>query len=77
MRQKIVTITSKGQVTIPKEYREALGINGSTKAIIRKKKNSYIIEPIPDFWSIFGSLKSDIVLSDKELRHARRNFEKK
>ncbi|OGK13531.1 hypothetical protein A3A93_00235 [Candidatus Roizmanbacteria bacterium RIFCSPLOWO2_01_FULL_38_12] len=66
-----VTITSQGQVTIPKEIREEYGIKGSHKATIERTKEGILVKPKKDFWSLAGSLKSDIVATDEDLRKAR------
>ena len=74
--QKIVSITSQGQVTIPKAWLREMGIKGATKAVAKKKGGKLEIEPKADFWSLAGSLKSDVVLTDKQLREAREEFGK-
>ncbi len=72
---EIVTMTSQGQLTIPKSFRDAFGLRGSTKMAIRKKGNTIIVEPRTDFWALKGSLKSPVILSDRQLRKARDAFE--
>lgn len=74
--QQIVSITSQGQLSIPKLMLQDLGIYGATKAIAQRVDNYIIVKPKQDFWSLEGSLKSNIVLSDKELRKARDSFSK-
>lgn len=69
-----VTITSQGQVTIPKKIRDEFGIKGSTKAFIEKTDKGILVKPSKDFWSLKGALKSDIVLTDEQLREARNDF---
>lgn len=75
--QDIVSITSQGQLTIPVAIRQSFGIQGSVKAVIRKKDNYIIVEPKKDFWSLENSLASRIVLSDEQLKEARKSFSKK
>ena len=75
--QQIVSITSQGQLSIPKLMLQGLGIYGATKAIAQRVDNYIIVKPKQDFWSLAGSLKSGVVLSDKELRKARESFSKK
>ena len=72
----IVSITSQGQLTIPMSIRRSFGIKGSVKAIIKREKNLIIVEPKKDFWSLEGSLTSEVKLSDKELQEARESFSK-
>lgn len=72
--QEVVSITSQGQITIPVSIRQSFGIKGSIKAIIRREKNLIIVEPKKDFWSLEGSLISEVQLSDQELQEARKSF---
>lgn len=74
--QQIVSITSQGQLTIPKLMLQNLGIVGSTKAVVQKKDLSLLVTPKKNFWSLAGSLKSDIKLSDEKLKEARNSFSK-
>ena len=73
---KIVSITSQGQMTIPKSIRKALGIKHATKAVLRKDGDLLVVKPKVDFWSLEGSLKSKIKLTSKELKQARQAFSK-
>lgn len=73
---QIVSITSQGQLTIPKSFLEDWGITSATKAIVHKKGNTMVVSPTKDFWSLAGFLKSDIVLSDEDLSKARQSFSK-
>lgn len=72
--QQIVSITSQGQLSIPKLMLLELGIYGSTKAVVQKQGNNILVTPKNDFWSLGGSLKSDIKLTNKQLRKARESF---
>ena len=74
---KIVSITSQGQLTIPKSIRKAFGIKAGAKAVIRKERGAIIVEPKKDFWTLAGSLRSKIKLSDAELKAARKAFSEK
>lgn len=42
---KILTISQKGQVEIPKEDREALHINAGDQLLLRVEKGKIILEP--------------------------------
>jgi len=75
--QEIVSITSQGQLTVPVSIRQAFGIKGSTKAVIRKEGKHIVVEPKKDFWSLPSSLASHVKLSDEELKKARESFSKK
>lgn len=74
--QQLVSITSQGQLTIPKSMFAAFGIKKGAKAMVRKRGDTIIVEPKKDFWSLPGSLKSKVRLSDAQLRAARADFEK-
>lgn len=74
--QHIVSITDQGQVGIPISVRKAFGIKGATKAVLEKKGDKIVIKPEKTFWQLSGSMKSDIKLTDKQLRAARDSFEK-
>lgn len=74
--EQIVTITTQGQLTLPKIILNAFGIKGATKALVKKIGDSIVVKPKGNFWSLAGSMKSDVSLSDKELRQARDAFSK-
>lgn len=73
----IVSITSQGQLTLPKSIRKSLGILGQTKAFVEKKDSVVIVEPKGDFRTLSGSLRSSVSLSDSALKKARKEFAKK
>mgnify|MGYP001559708390 CR=1 FL=1 len=72
----LVSITRQGQLTIPKLIRKAFGMTGNTKAVVQRKGDTIVVEPKVDFWSLSGSLRSSISLTDRELKKARDTFEK-
>lgn len=74
---QVVSITSQGQLTIPASFRKILGITSQTKAVIERVGNSLVVKPKANFWSLSGSLKSSVKLSDEELKKARSEFSKK
>ena len=73
--QHTVSITSQGQLTIPVSVRQELGIMGPTKATLTQDGDNLVVKPAKDFWSLGGSLKSKVKLTDKELKAARKAFE--
>ena len=83
---EVVSVTKKGQATIPKKLREKYGIKD--KVLIEESEKGIILKPLPSPDEDFGSLKSvfkgkiarelieearkEELESDKErLRHAR------
>jgi len=74
--QKIMSITSQGQIAIPTEIRNFLGIDGATKALVTQVDNLIVIKPQTEFDELAGSLHGDIQLTDSELKKARAAFSK-
>lgn len=71
----IVSITSQGQVTIPKQILRNWGIKSATKAeLVEDKSGKVFIKPKKDFWSLGGSLATGVKLTDKQLSKARHEF---
>lgn len=63
-----VSITSQGQISIPAKLRRKLGLDKSGKVIISEESDKLILEPVEDFLSLKGSLKSSKKpLSNQEL----------
>jgi antitoxin PrlF len=50
------TVTSKGQVTLPKAVREALGIREGDEVLFRVHKNRAVLAKLPDFLDLKGSV---------------------
>lgn len=53
--QVITTVTQKGQITLPKLFRDALGIGTYDKVIIEAGKNHLKIKPTVDLLDIAGT----------------------
>ena len=73
----MVSITSRGQLTIPKVLRDAFGVRGQVKALIHRDGSRLIVTPKRSFKSLGGSLHGSITLNDQQLREARKAFAKK
>lgn len=50
-------VTSKGQVTVPKAVREALGIKQGDEIVFRVEGNRAVLARTPDFLSLASSVK--------------------
>ena len=61
-------ITTKGQVTIPKEIREELGLKPGDKVIFRKEGDSVVLEPASTLLDFRGSVKVERYISMAEAR---------
>jgi len=44
--RKVATITSKGQITVPKEVRKVLGVSKGDKVIFKRTNAGYTIAPL-------------------------------
>jgi antitoxin PrlF len=51
------TVTSKGQVTIPKAVRDALGIKAGDEVIFRVEGDRAVLARTPDFLALAGSVR--------------------
>lgn len=63
------TITTKGQITIPKKLRKDLGLKPKEKVFFQRQGRRIIIEPLPDFLTLGGFFRSKKKMPDlKKLR---------
>ena len=44
--QRVAKITSKGQITVPREVRQALGVNPGDKIVFEQKGNDVSVRPV-------------------------------
>ncbi len=76
-------VTSKGQVTVPKAVRDALGIKEGDELIFRVQGNRAILARTPDFLDLAGSIRvpaakrnvawDDVIRRTRSNRAANRN----
>lgn len=71
--QVITSVTQKGQITLPKKIRNAVGIKPYTKIKLEVDKNIIKIKPQFDILDIAGTLKP---VNKKPVLNAREKFEK-
>ena len=50
-------VTSKGQVTVPKAVRDALGINEGDEVIFRVEGNRAVLARTPDFLALASTIR--------------------
>lgn len=50
------TVTSKGQVTLPKDLRDALGLKAGDKVLFRVHKDRAVLAKVPSFLGLAGSV---------------------
>ncbi|MBM4334103.1 MAG: AbrB/MazE/SpoVT family DNA-binding domain-containing protein [Deltaproteobacteria bacterium] len=67
----IAVLTSKGQMTIPKEVRKALDLKSSGKVVIVVDGDQAILKPLNQLWDVVDKLKyyhlSNFVLKIRNL----------
>jgi AbrB family looped-hinge helix DNA binding protein len=73
MQEIFTTVSSKGQVVIPVEVREKLGIETGTRIAVRIEKDHLILEPINEGYirRLRGSLKGPDSMVDARQREKR------
>lgn len=49
-------VTSKGQVTLPKSVREALGLKEGDRVLFRVLKGRAVLAKVPDFLELAGAV---------------------
>ncbi|AKM79094.1 MAG: hypothetical protein UX85_C0003G0108 [Candidatus Beckwithbacteria bacterium GW2011_GWB1_47_15] len=65
------TVTTKGQVTIPQEFRQMLNIKPGQKVQFSKGGSGAIkLKPVPDFADMMGYFKTKIKYNKKAARAA-------
>lgn len=65
------SITTKGQVTIPVELREALNLHPGDKVTFKKSKNGVVIKKSKnDISASFGMYKTHSKITDKDIKKA-------
>ncbi|MDP1710247.1 MAG: AbrB/MazE/SpoVT family DNA-binding domain-containing protein [bacterium] len=58
MQTQLATVTQKGQVTIPSEFRRLLGIKPYSKVAVSVSKKAVKIEPTLDILDLAGFIKA-------------------
>jgi len=64
---QLVTITTKGQVTIPVRIREKLGLEIGDQVVFEEDNKSARVSRAPDFFSFRGALKGRALLDKKQI----------
>lgn len=64
------TVTQKGQVTIPIEFRRKLGLEANSKVKISMRFNKVQLQPAVSLDDLFGILKSNKKFDKKKARAA-------
>ena len=70
-----VSVSAKGQATIPKEIREALGIEAPGQVVIYERDGRAVVEPLPATEELRGSHEGAAVERLREHRERERERE--
>lgn len=62
------TITVKGQVTIPKEIRKALGLSPGDRVVFEKEGNTIVLKSAKTLLDFRGYVKAERYISPEEAR---------
>jgi antitoxin PrlF len=57
MMEIAATMSSKGQITVPKAVRDALGIGEGDNVVFRVEGNRAVLARTPDFLSLAGTIR--------------------
>lgn len=61
MMQQIVSLTSQGQISIPRKLLRHHKIVKPGKVMIRPTKTGWMVEPVGDFWSLRGVFQNSAI----------------
>lgn len=79
-RQRVVNVSKRGQATIPKEFRDELGIEAPGRVkFVRTEKGDIVVKPIQSLTDLRGILKEKTDADGKtatELFHEERERDK-
>lgn len=64
---QLVAVTTKGQITIPIDIREKLGLKPGDKVIVEEDAGSARVKAAPDFFSFRGALKGQKLPTSQEI----------
>ncbi len=62
----LATVTSKGQITLPKEVREALDLQKGDRVLFRVLNGRAVLSKVPSFLDLAGSVSLPLGQSDEE-----------
>jgi AbrB family looped-hinge helix DNA binding protein len=65
--EEAVTVTRKGQVTIPKKFRNLLNIREGTKLLISQNDNSLVMRPLLELEELAGVYADKMMLFEAQV----------
>lgn len=64
----VTTISSKGQIVIPKSIRDSLGLKSSDPVGVRIESGKIIVEPLSPIDEVYGMFKAKKVITKKDIK---------
>lgn len=74
--KEIVTMSTKGQVTLPSEFREELNIDKGSKMVVLIKQGWIFMKPISNLAKLRGILSEVEMTSEELIREIRGEWDK-
>ena len=71
---QVVSVTTKGQTTIPADIRRKQGIRAKDKVLVYEDKGEIKIKKVQDFFSLKGSVKVGRLVSKREEKEAAQRY---
>jgi bifunctional DNA-binding transcriptional regulator/antitoxin component of YhaV-PrlF toxin-antitoxin module len=69
---KDISVTSKGQLTLPVRIRKTLKLSAKRKVRVAMSRDGLVtLRPLPEVMSLYGSLKGDVPYDPDEKQKAR------
>ena len=66
----VVTVSSKGQITLPASSRRALGIKARGRVLIELSDDAIVVRPVPDLFELKGFLGKGVPAEEERGRMA-------
>jgi len=67
MSEEVVTVTKKGQITIPAKFRKQFKIKDGTRLLITREENAMIVRLLPDVNELLGIFAGRVSLSEIQI----------
>ncbi|MBI2103429.1 AbrB/MazE/SpoVT family DNA-binding domain-containing protein [Candidatus Woesebacteria bacterium] len=68
----LTTISQKGQIVVPKKFRDSLGLKPSDVLKVSKEKNRLVMEPVDSLEQMFGAFKAKKAIAKSDIKEAKR-----
>ena len=66
----VVSVSSRGRITLPAECRRALGIQAHDRVFVRVSGDTIVVKKAPDFFELAGMLPKGLPMEEERRRMA-------